>query len=229
MTEQGARPLSDLEFIHEGDLNLYVYPEAADYTDARPLNPAWHRLDSSVRETEEPFTLPPALADRDGALNLLQPRLARLGRRGPHAQRHRLTRPDPAPLHRLQGPGARGDRTGSEHVGRGVPAADPDPSAGRSRHHPRRQQHDHRGPPLRQAHDPAAAVLGPARQRPAHGRTGLRHPPRSVPLHRRPTPRRDRRSSGRHVPATQAHRHRRDDPLVRRAAHGGGPDRGAAG
>ncbi|MGA5104028.1 glycosyltransferase [Streptomyces cellulosae] len=68
VTEQGARPLSDLEFIHEGDLNLCVYPGAADYSDARPLNPAWHRLDSSVRETDEPFTLPPALADRDGAL-----------------------------------------------------------------------------------------------------------------------------------------------------------------
>ncbi|MEV5334049.1 glycosyltransferase [Streptomyces werraensis] len=68
VTGQGARPLPDLEFVHEGDLNLYVYPEAADYTDARPLGPTWHRLDSSVRETEEPFTLPPTLADGDGAL-----------------------------------------------------------------------------------------------------------------------------------------------------------------
>ncbi|MEU9755690.1 glycosyl transferase, partial [Streptomyces althioticus] len=66
VTEQGARPLPDLEFIHEGDPNLYVYPEAADYTDARPLGPTWHRLDSSVRETEDTFTLPPALADSDG-------------------------------------------------------------------------------------------------------------------------------------------------------------------
>ncbi|CAM5526067.1 glycosyltransferase [Streptomyces hirsutus] len=67
VTEQGARPLPDLEFIHEGDLNLYVYPESADYTDARPLGPTWHRLDSSVRETQERFTLPPGLAD-GGAL-----------------------------------------------------------------------------------------------------------------------------------------------------------------
>ncbi|MGA5143211.1 glycosyltransferase [Streptomyces azureus] len=67
VTEQGARPLPDLEFIHEGDLNLYTYPEPADYTDARPLGPTWHRLDSSVRETEEKFTLPPGLAD-GGAL-----------------------------------------------------------------------------------------------------------------------------------------------------------------
>ncbi|MFE3450669.1 glycosyltransferase [Nonomuraea sp. NPDC059194] len=56
--EQGTEPLPDLDFIHEGDLNLYVYPELLDYTDARPLGPTWHRLDSSVRETDEDFTLP---------------------------------------------------------------------------------------------------------------------------------------------------------------------------
>ncbi|WP_258572718.1 glycosyltransferase [Streptomyces sp. KM273126] len=66
VTEQGAHPLPDLEFIHEGDLNLYLYPELADYADARPLGPTWHRLDSSVRETEEEFTLPPELADPAG-------------------------------------------------------------------------------------------------------------------------------------------------------------------
>ncbi|CAL9438079.1 Demethyllactenocin mycarosyltransferase [Streptomyces sp. enrichment culture] len=64
VVEQGARPLPDLEFIHEGDLNLYVYPEIADYTGARPLGPTWHRLDSSVRETDEAFTLPAALSGR---------------------------------------------------------------------------------------------------------------------------------------------------------------------
>ncbi|MEV1169218.1 glycosyltransferase [Nonomuraea sp. NPDC049784] len=56
--EQGTAPLPDLDFIHEGDLNLYVYPELLDYTDARPLGESWHRLDSSVRETDEDFTLP---------------------------------------------------------------------------------------------------------------------------------------------------------------------------
>jgi MGT family glycosyltransferase len=55
---QGAAPLPDLEFIGEGDLNLYVYPELADYTDARPLGPSWHRLDSSVRATDGPFEVP---------------------------------------------------------------------------------------------------------------------------------------------------------------------------
>ncbi|MFG1682112.1 glycosyltransferase [Nonomuraea sp. NPDC049269] len=56
--EQGTAPLPDLDFIHEGDLNLYVFPEILDYTDARPLGPSWHRLDSSVRETDEDFQLP---------------------------------------------------------------------------------------------------------------------------------------------------------------------------
>jgi MGT family glycosyltransferase len=64
--EQGTEPLPDLNFIHEGDLNLYVYPEILDYTDARPLGPSWHRLDSSVRETDEEFTLP--FPRNDGAL-----------------------------------------------------------------------------------------------------------------------------------------------------------------
>ncbi|MBT2232736.1 glycosyltransferase [Nonomuraea sp. NEAU-A123] len=64
--EQGTEPLPDLDFIHEGDLNLYVFPEILDYTDARPLGPTWHRLDSSVRETDENFQLP--FQRNDGAL-----------------------------------------------------------------------------------------------------------------------------------------------------------------
>jgi MGT family glycosyltransferase len=65
----GARPLADLEFIHESEhLNLYTYPEVIDYTDRRPLAPTWHRLDSSVRATDAPFEVPEALgsAKSDG-------------------------------------------------------------------------------------------------------------------------------------------------------------------
>ncbi len=58
----GAPPLADLEFIHEGALNLYLYPEVADYTARRPLGSSWHRLDSSVRATDAPFEVPAALA-----------------------------------------------------------------------------------------------------------------------------------------------------------------------
>ncbi|HEY4333178.1 MAG TPA: nucleotide disphospho-sugar-binding domain-containing protein [Ilumatobacteraceae bacterium] len=64
----GAPPLPDLEFIHEGDLNLYVYPEALDYTDVRPLGSTWHRLPSSVRATDAPFAIPDALGDGPGKL-----------------------------------------------------------------------------------------------------------------------------------------------------------------
>jgi MGT family glycosyltransferase len=65
---QGAPPLPDLEFIGDGAVNLYVYPEVADYARSVPLPPSWHRIESSVRHTDAPFTLPEQLASRDGAL-----------------------------------------------------------------------------------------------------------------------------------------------------------------
>ena len=65
---QGAPPLPDLEFIHEGAVNLYVYPELADYRRSRPLGTSWHRMDSSVRETDEKFTVPDAIAGSDSPL-----------------------------------------------------------------------------------------------------------------------------------------------------------------
>ena len=69
MLEQGAPPLPDLEFIHESDhLNLSIYPDAADYLRAKPLAPTWHRVESSVRDTEEPWSVPDSLRDGDGSL-----------------------------------------------------------------------------------------------------------------------------------------------------------------
>jgi MGT family glycosyltransferase len=68
VVEQGAEPLPDLEFVHDGAANLYLYPETADYTAARPLGPAWHRLDSSVRETDDAFEVPAELRDGQGSL-----------------------------------------------------------------------------------------------------------------------------------------------------------------
>jgi MGT family glycosyltransferase len=35
--------------------NLYLFPEAADYPRSVSLDPTWHRLNSTVRTTEEPF------------------------------------------------------------------------------------------------------------------------------------------------------------------------------
>ena len=69
VVEQGAPPLPDLEFIHESEhLNLSVYPEIADYERSTPLDRTWHRLDSSVRETEDPFEIPDPLRGGEGAL-----------------------------------------------------------------------------------------------------------------------------------------------------------------
>ena len=62
-TDQGP------EFIHESPwLNLYSYPAEADYARERPLGPTWHRLDSTVRATDDRWQLPADLADGEGAL-----------------------------------------------------------------------------------------------------------------------------------------------------------------
>lgn len=61
---QGAPALPDLEFIHTGDLNLYVYPQEADYLERRPLDSSWHRIDSSVRETDKELTAPAGFLQR---------------------------------------------------------------------------------------------------------------------------------------------------------------------
>jgi MGT family glycosyltransferase len=77
---QGAAPLPDLEFIHtSGDLNLYLYPEALDYTDARPLDATWHRLESSERTTDAPFELPAVVRDRPADSGLIYLSLGSLG------------------------------------------------------------------------------------------------------------------------------------------------------
>jgi MGT family glycosyltransferase len=68
MLEQGTPPLPDLEFIHESEhLNLSIYPDAADYLRSNPLAPTWHRIESSVRDTEEPWSVPDTLRDDDDA------------------------------------------------------------------------------------------------------------------------------------------------------------------
>ena len=61
-------------------LNLTLYPDEADYPRARPLGDTWHNLQTSVRATDAPWELPPALAERDGPARLP---VARLARRAP--------------------------------------------------------------------------------------------------------------------------------------------------
>ena len=75
----GTPPLADLEFVHDGALNLYLYPEIADYTDRRPLDSTWHRLDSSVRATDAPFEVPAELHSDDPSSKLVYLSLGSLG------------------------------------------------------------------------------------------------------------------------------------------------------
>jgi len=77
---QGAPALPSLEFVHTSvAANLYVFPEEADYTAARPLDATWHRLDSSVRETDEHYVVPAEVADRPEGSALIYLSLGSLG------------------------------------------------------------------------------------------------------------------------------------------------------
>jgi MGT family glycosyltransferase len=78
--EQGAPPLPPREFMHTSPrANLYVYPRELDYTDARPLDDTWHRIDSSVRETDEQYVVPSEVADRPDDSGLIYLSLGSLG------------------------------------------------------------------------------------------------------------------------------------------------------
>ena len=69
VVDSGAPALPDLEFIHESELlNLSIYPEVADYPRSRPVAPTWHRLESSVRSTDDPWDIPDELSDGPGSL-----------------------------------------------------------------------------------------------------------------------------------------------------------------
>jgi len=77
---QGAPPLPDLEFVHTSEhANLYLFPEVIDYTSTRPLDPTWHRLDSSVRTTDTTVDLPPLLTQRRDGSALIYLSLGSLG------------------------------------------------------------------------------------------------------------------------------------------------------
>jgi MGT family glycosyltransferase len=80
VVERGAPPLPDLEFVHTSQhANLYLYPEVVDYTDQRPLDATWHRLDSSVRTTDATLDLPPLLTQRSEGSALVYLSLGSLG------------------------------------------------------------------------------------------------------------------------------------------------------
>jgi len=77
---QGAPPLPYLEFMpRDNAANIYVYPEEADYVRDRPLDASWHRIDSSVRHTDEEYVVPAILADRPAGSALVYLSLGSLG------------------------------------------------------------------------------------------------------------------------------------------------------
>lgn len=77
---QGAPALPELEFIHSSsEANLYVFPEELDYTEARKLDSTWHRMDSSVRDTDGEFTLPDVVKNRPSDSALIYLSLGSLG------------------------------------------------------------------------------------------------------------------------------------------------------
>jgi MGT family glycosyltransferase len=66
---RGAPALPEGEFVHDSAwLNLYVYPESVDYERARPLGPTWHNLQTSVRTTDDAWSVPAELAGGPGKL-----------------------------------------------------------------------------------------------------------------------------------------------------------------
>lgn len=78
--EQGAAELPYLEFMpRDNAANIYVFPEEADYTDKRPLDDSWHRIDSSVRRTDDEYVVPPRVADRPDGSALIYLSLGSLG------------------------------------------------------------------------------------------------------------------------------------------------------
>lgn len=80
VVEKGAPPLPNLEFVHTSvHANLYVFPEEADYTNARPLEATWHRLDSSVRQTDQVYEIPAEVRDRPEGSALVYLSLGSLG------------------------------------------------------------------------------------------------------------------------------------------------------
>jgi MGT family glycosyltransferase len=80
VVEKGAPSLPNLEFVHTSEhANLYVFPQEADYIDSRPLGPTWHRLDSSVRETDQVYEVPAELGDRPAGSALIYLSLGSLG------------------------------------------------------------------------------------------------------------------------------------------------------
>jgi MGT family glycosyltransferase len=77
---QGTPPLLPRELMHASPVaNIYVFPRELDYLEARPLDETWHRIDSSVRETDEDYALPAEVTGRPEGSGLIYLSLGSLG------------------------------------------------------------------------------------------------------------------------------------------------------
>ena len=201
-------------------------PAEVDYARERPL-----RLDvASARLLRPPsdggFELPESSPNGEGALVYLS--LGSLGSADVDLMRRlvEVLSRVAAPVHRLER--ARSTTSSSWPTnmwGAGVPAAARDPAARRPRDHPRGQQHDDRVPPLREADDRAAALLGSVRQRPARRRDRVGVRLATVHVRARGAARRDRPAARRHAAARAARCDESEDPGRRREDAGGRSDR----
>ena len=169
----------DLEFMpRDNAANLYVFPEEADYVADRPLDDSGTASTRACARTEDELRAArPPLADRPDDSALVYLSLGSLGGADVELMQRLVDAlaDEPAPLRRQQGSAGRPDRRSPTtcRARQTLPQTTVHP-AGRPRDHPRRQQHHHRVAALRQADGPAAAVLGPVRQRAADGRARLR-------------------------------------------------------
>ncbi len=77
---QGGPKLPELEFMpRDNAATIYIYPAEADYVDRRALDDSWVRVDSSIRETDEAYELPPSMAERPEGSALVYLSLGSLG------------------------------------------------------------------------------------------------------------------------------------------------------
>ncbi|MEX0988961.1 MAG: hypothetical protein WD206_01510 [Actinomycetota bacterium] len=80
----GLEPCPPAEFnTHSPLLNLYLFPEVVNYPRSVPLDTTWHRLQSTVRTSEEPFDVDEQVPGEGKAVYLSPASAAEL----PHWQR----------------------------------------------------------------------------------------------------------------------------------------------